>query len=74
MFELLAFKNELELSAFADKSVEKRSTLFDKAFFLVAQDLLLRNAGNEAAGPSLCELLVQNVEFVITTDHLELAL
>ena len=72
--ELLALKNEFELSALTNKSVKERSALFNKTFFLVSEDLLLWDAGNKAPRPSSRELYVQNVEFVITTDDFKLAL
>lgn len=63
--ELVRVDDEFKLAALQNESVEEGAALFNESVLLVAQDLLLGDAGDEAARPSLVEHIVQDEELVI---------
>lgn len=63
--EFSGLNDKIELAALQNESVEEGATFFDETIFLVAQDLLLGDARDKAAGPSIIKHIVQNEELVI---------
>lgn len=63
--KLIGVNDEFKLAALQNEPVEEGATFFDEAVFLVAHDLLLRDARDKAAWPSFIKHIVQNEEFVI---------
>lgn len=70
----LALDDPLELGALEHEPIEQGAALLNKAVVLVAEHLLLGDAGHEAAGPALVERHVQHVELVVPAHDLEAAL
>jgi hypothetical protein len=71
--EFLGLDEEIVLGAFSDEALEELATLFDKAFILVTNKLLLGDGGNVAAGPSFVKGVVKSKELVVAALNFEAA-